>query len=126
MKKLLFAFATLLFIACGKKVAPPEPHEKEQKKVVSTRTVVDPKNRQDTVYLGYILGQKTKSITKQLIKNGDFISKRIERRTYTLSMGGLAQNITVKGYPLELYIGDKKYDALLSLYDTNGNLIEDD
>jgi hypothetical protein len=131
MRITIYFFAVLLFVACGKKVAPPEPsekeqNEKEQKNVVSTRTVVDPKNRQDTVFLGYILGQKTKSITKQLIKNGDLLSKRIERRTFTLSMGGFAQNIIAKGYPLDLYIGDKKYDALLSLYDTNGDLIEDD
>ena len=29
MKKLLFAFATLPFVACGNKVAPPEPAEEE-------------------------------------------------------------------------------------------------
>ena len=29
MKKVLFAFASLLFVACGNKVAPPEPTEEE-------------------------------------------------------------------------------------------------
>ena len=29
MKKVLFVFATLLFVACGNKVAPPEPAEEE-------------------------------------------------------------------------------------------------
>lgn len=126
MRFLIYCFATLLFVACGKKVSPPEPAKNEHKIVVNKTTVVDPNNRQDTVYLGYILGQNTKSVTKHLIKNGDYLSKRLERRTFTLSMGGFSQNITAKGYPLDLYIGDKKYDALLSLYDTNGDLIEDD
>lgn len=126
MRIVIYCFAALIFVACEKKATPPEPTEKKQEKVVNTKTVVDPNNRQDTVYLGYILGQKTKSITKQLIKNSAFLSKRIEKRTFMLSMGGFAQKINVKGYPLDLYIGDKKYDALLSLYDTNGDLIEDD
>ena len=100
--------------------------ETNQKNINETRTVVDPQNRQDTVYMGYVLGQTTKSITKQLIKNGDILSNKIEQRYYTLSIGGYSQRIIAKGYPIDLYIGDKKYDALLSLYDTKGEVIEDD
>ena len=38
----------------------------------------------------------------------------------------MAQKVEAKGYPFDLYIADKKYDALLSLYDINGDLIQND
>lgn len=91
-----------------------------------TKTIVDSQNRQDTVYFGYILGQPTKDITKQLINNRDLLSNDIERRTFTMSYGGYSTNIVVNGYPFDLFIADKKYKALLSLYDTNGDVIQDD
>lgn len=90
------------------------------------KTIVDPQNRQDSVYFGYVLGQPTKEVTRQLIDNGDLLSKNIESRKYRLSIGGFSQDYIAKGYPFDLYIADKKYDALLSLYDTNGDLIQDD
>ena len=34
MKKVLLAFATLLFVACGNKVAQPEVAEEERKKLI--------------------------------------------------------------------------------------------
>lgn len=100
--------------------------EGEQEKAEETRTIVDPQNRQDTVYFGYVLGQSTKGITQKLLKNGELSSTNMERRKYTLSYGGFSQDIIAEGYPFDLYIADKKYDALLTLYDTNGDLIEDD
>ena len=126
---LLFAFAILMIVACGNRVAPAEPIETEgteEAKVFTTHTVVDPQNRQDTVYYGYILGQSTKSITRKLINDGELKSRNIVRKQLVFSIDGFAQAIVAKGYPFDLYIADKKYDALLSLYDIKGDLIQND
>lgn len=89
-------------------------------------TIVDPENRQDTVFLGYILGQPTKSITTSLIKNGQFSTSFPVRKTYTISLGGYSQDVVTAGYPFDLYIGDQHYDATLVLYDTDEKIILDD
>ena len=125
MKHSFILFIICLFVLSCSNNAQKQI-ESKQEKAEETRTLVDPQNRQDTVYFGYILGQSTKDITQKLIKNGDLLSKEKERRKYTLSYGGFSQNIIAEGYPFDLYIADKKYDALLTMYDTNGDLIEDD
>lgn len=89
------------------------------------KTIVDPQNRQDTVYFNYILGQETKSITDKLIAEGKFNSKYPETKSYRMSIGGYTQTITCKGYPFDLYIADQKYDAQLVLYNTEGKRIDD-
>lgn len=124
--KLLLAFATLLFAACKNKVAPTMLAETVEDETPTTINKVDPQNRQDTVFLGYILGQSTKSITKQLINKGELKSKSIVKKSLVFSAEGIAQGIVAKGYPFDLYIEDEKYDALLSLYDDKGDLIQND
>lgn len=124
--KLLLAFATLLFAACKNKVAPTMLAETVEDETPTTINKVDPQNRQDTVFLGYILGQSTKSITKQLINKGELKSKSIVKKSLVFSAEGFAQGIVAKGYPFDLYIEDEKYDALLSLYDDKGDLIQND
>ena len=124
--KVLFALATLVFVACGKRVAPSETLELEQDVITETNNLVNPENRQDTVFFGYILGQSTKSITKQLINKGELKSKSIVKKSLVFSAEGFAQGIVAKGYLFDLYIEDEKYDALLSLYDDKGDLIQND
>lgn len=86
------------------------------------KTVVDPNNRQDTVYFGYILGQPTKSITEALIKEGKFNSPKQVKKTFSY----LAWELNYEGYPFNLFIGDKSYDAFLVLADTDGQFITND
>ena len=90
------------------------------------RIVVDSTNRQDTVFFNYILGESTNPITKKLIADGTLKSPYPVIRTYTMSLGGFSQQVAAEGYPFDLYIGEKKYDALLSLYSVDGNVIDDD
>lgn len=89
---------------------------------IDSRIIVDPDNRQDTVYFGYILGQKTQSITDRLIKEGRFNSNVQVSKTYQY----MHQNLIFTGYPFDFCVDDKKYDALLILADKEGNFIEND
>lgn len=89
---------------------------------IDTRTIVDPNNRQDTVYFGYILGQKTQSITDRLIKEGRFNSNTQVRKTFRYNH----QNLIFSGYPFDFCVDDQKFDALLILADNEGNFIEND
>lgn len=119
---ILLALATL-FMACGNRVAPAETVESEDSGNPSTSSIVDPKNRQDTVFFGYILGQPTKAITNKLIDEGKFFGDIGYRETFTIAKGGVSQKIYVDGYSFYLYIADRKYTALLTLFDTNGQKI---
>lgn len=113
--KIVLVFAILLFIACGKKGASTE----EQSIAENKKSMVDPNNRQDTVYFGYVLNKPTKDITKKLIDENAFIGDVGYSYTFTVVQYGQSQKITIDGYAFDLYIAGKKYNALLTLFDTD-------
>lgn len=53
--ELIFVFVALLIVACGNKSAQTETSEEKDGQVLTTRNLVNPQNRQDTVYFGYIV-----------------------------------------------------------------------
>lgn len=114
-EKILLAFAILLFIACDKKGTSTE----EQSIAGDKKSLVDPNNRQDTVYFGYVLNKPTKDITKKLIDENAFIGDIGYSYTFTVVQYGQSQKITIDGYAFDLYIAGKKYNALLTLFDTD-------
>jgi len=118
MKKQIVFFLVVVLIAVAFTRCSSKPRERED----YTKTIVDPNNRQDTVYFGYILGQRTKSITDRLIKEGQFNSNFQVQRTYRYKY----QDLIFSGYPFDFCVDDKKYNALLVLADNEGNFIEKD
>lgn len=111
-----FLTAVLVFVAFTNCSSKPK------EKAIDPKTIVDPNNRHDTVYFGYILGQKTQSITERLIKEGHFNSNIQIPKTYRY----MHQNLIFSGYPFDFCVNDKKFDALLILADNEGNFIEKD
>ena len=118
MKGQIVFFLTAVLIS----VAFTHCSSKPKEKAIDPKTIVDPNNRQDTVYFGYIFGQKTQNITDRLIKEGQFNSNSQVRKTYRY----MHQNLILSGYPFDFCVDDKKYDALLILADNEGNFIEKD
>lgn len=118
MKKQIVFFLISVLIS----VAFTQCSSKPKEKAIDPKSIVDPNNRQDTVYFGYILGQKTQSITDRLIKEGQFNSNTQVSKTFRY----MHQNLIFSGYPFDFCVDDKKYDALLILADNEGNFIEED
>lgn len=125
MKVNYYSLALLLFIcilvfSCkNSRRQLEEPNSIEQ---LNPKTIVDPQNREDTVFFGYILGESSKTITSKLIdENKIDVEHRV---TFTIRRGGVSQVIYVEGYPFDLYIDDEKYTAYLSLFDGKGEKID--
>lgn len=114
-----FVFPLLLCALC---CACNNNSQSQKEVTVDPNTIVNPNNRQDTVYFGYILGQKTQSITDSLIKEGRFnLNTQIPKRYHYMF-----QDLILSGYPFDFCVDEKKYDALLILADNEGNFIEKD
>jgi len=112
---------SLLFYSCNNTQSRLNKQDINEQ-VLNPKTIVDPQNRRDTVFWGYILGQSTKKITNNLI---DERKMDVEHKVnLTIRKGGVSQVIYVYGYPFDLYIADKKYNAFLSLFDTDGERID--
>ena len=83
-------------------------------------SIVDRNNRQDTVYLGYLLGKPIEPLTQRLIAKGKLSRKTT--RTYTVSEAGFSVPVKVQGYPVTVYFGSSSYDALLHMETDAGKL----
>ena len=118
MRRLVFT--QLLCVLCCACINNSQSSQNQKEVAVDSRTIVDPNNRQDTVYFGYILGQKTQSITDRLIEEGQFNANTQIPKTYHY----MYQNLIFTGYPFDFCVDEIKYDALLILADNEGNFIE--
>jgi hypothetical protein len=109
-KVISFLFLTVLIYGCS---ITTNNQAKTETKTVS---IVNELKRNDTVFLGYMLGSDSKSverITDSLERENTLRGQTTVHRNYDYR--GVNLKVKISGFLLSIYVGEQKTDAIMNL-----------